>query len=127
VFRMHAGVPGRAASPGQALGGDMGFIFVDPDTYKKYRDQVIELSQSIQINYQEHLPPDARKPGLSDRQIAERLGIEERVVREIRCVAERDFYPLDEWENALRFKEETCRRYVREGLSSITKKYLKKY
>ena len=104
----------------------MGFYFVDPETYKKYRDDVIAMSQSIQINYQEHLPPEKRKPGLSDRQIAEKLGLEERVVREIRCVAEREFYSIDEWEQALKFKEETCRNYAREGLSSVTKKYLDK-
>ena len=104
----------------------MGFYFVDPDTYRKYRDEVIRLSQSIQVNYQEHLPPEKRRPGLSDRQIAERLGIEERVVREIRCVAERDFYPIDEWEEAIRFKDEACRGYAREGLSAVTRKYLQK-
>ena len=29
------------------------------------------------------------------------MGLEERVVREIRVVAERDEYPIDEWEKAL--------------------------
>ena len=104
----------------------MGFYFVDPDTYHKYREEVVRLSQSIQVNYQEHLPREKRQPGLSDRQIAEQLGLEERVVREIRCVAERDFYPIDEWEEAIRFKDTACRGYAREGLSSVTKKYLKK-
>ena len=104
----------------------MGFYFVDPDTYKKYKDEVIALSQSIQVNYQEFLPKEQRKPGLSDKQIAERLGLDERVVREIRVVAERDYYPIDEWEEALRFKEERCRNYARAGMSSVTKKYLKK-
>ena len=56
----------------------MGFYFVDPEIYRKYKDQVLEMSQAIQINYPEHLPPEKRKPGFSDRQIAERLGIEER-------------------------------------------------
>ena len=49
--------------------------FIDPEIYKKYRDAVIALSQSIQINYPENLSPEKR-PGLSDEQIAAELGIE---------------------------------------------------
>ena len=104
----------------------MGFYFVDPETYKKYRDDVMQYSQSVQVNYQEFLPKEKRKPGLSDKQIAEKLGIEERVVREIRVVAERDKYTIDEWEKAIEFKDNACRNYVKSGLSSVTKKYIKK-
>ena len=102
----------------------MGFYFVDPETYRKYRDQVLELSHGIQVNFQEHLPADKRRPGLSDREIAERLGIEERVAREIRCVAERDKYPLDEFEAAIRFKDKACRDYASGGMSSVMGKYV---
>ena len=101
----------------------MGFYFVDPETYRKYKDQVIGMSQSIQINYQEHLPPEKRRPGFSDRQIAEQLGLEERTVREIRIVAEREYYTIDEWEKALIFKDETCRNFAREGLAGLTRKF----
>ncbi len=104
----------------------MGFYFVDPDVYEKYKEQVLGMSQAIQINYPEHLPPEKRKPGFSDRQIAERLGIEERVVREIRCVAEREYYPIEEWERALEFKDRACRGYAEGGVAYATKKYLKK-
>ena len=34
------------------------------------------------------------------------LEIAERTVREIRCVGEREYYSIDEWETALRFKDE---------------------
>ena len=102
----------------------MGFYFVDPKTYKKYKDEVMQYSQSVQINYQEFLPEEKRQPGLSDKQIAEKLGLEERVVREIRVVAERDTYSIDEWEKALEFKDKACRNYVKSGISSVTKKYL---
>ena len=71
--------------------------FIDPETYRRYRDQVIALSQSIQVNYPEHLPPEKRRPGLSDEQIAEKLGIDVFTAREVRCVAEREYYGLDEW------------------------------
>lgn len=102
----------------------MGFFFVDKETYKKHKDAVLELSQSIQVNYVEHLAPEKRKPGLSDAQIAETLGLDERTVREIRCVGEREYYPIDEWEKAVEFKEDRCRGYARQGLSHVTKKYV---
>ena len=82
------------------------------------------MSQSIQINTPEHLPPDKRQPGFSDRQIAEKIGIEERVVREIRCVAEREYYPVDEWERALEFKDRACKGYATSGVAYATKKYI---
>ncbi len=103
----------------------MGFYFVDPETYKKYKDEILELSHAVQINFQEHLPADKRRPGLSDKQIAEKLGIEENVVREIRCVAERDKYSLDEFEEAIRFKEKSCREYSVKGMSAVMEKYVK--
>jgi ribosome-binding protein aMBF1 (putative translation factor) len=99
-------------------------FFVDKETYKKHKDAVLELSQSIQVNYVEHLAPEKRKPGLSDAQIAEKLGLDERTVREIRCVGEREYYPIDEWEKAVEFKEDRCRGYARQGLSHVTKKYV---
>ena len=100
--------------------------YIDPEIYNQYRDAVIALSQSIQINYPENLPPAKRRPGLSDEQIAEELGIEVNVAREIRCVAEREYYTLDEWQKALIFKERACREYSERGLSSVTKKYIQK-
>ena len=104
----------------------MGFYFVDPETYNKYKDKILSLSHAVQVNFQEHLPADERHPALSDQQIAEKLGLEERVVREIRCVAERDKYSLDEFEEAIRFKQEACRDYARKGMSSVMKKYVDK-
>ena len=103
----------------------MSFYFVDPETYRKYKDQVLETSHSVQINCQEHLPVDKRQTPLSDGQIAEQLGIEERTVREIRCVAERDKYPIDEFEAAIRFKDKACREYGAKGMSSAMGKYVK--
>ena len=104
----------------------MAFFFVDPKTYKQYKDEVLDLSHAVQVNFQEHLPADKRHPGLSDRQIAEKLGLDENVVREIRCVGERDKYSLDEFEEAIRFKEKACRDYSVKGMSSVMQKYVKK-
>ena len=99
----------------------MSFFFVEPETYEKYKDEVLRLSDSFQIDIQEHLPPEKRKRGLSDKEIAERLGIDEPVVREIRVVAERDYYPLDEWQKAIEFKDKACRAFSRHGLSYVFK------
>ena len=99
----------------------MTFFFVDPETYKKHRDEVLRLSDSVQINFQEHLPPGERRRGLSDREIGERLGLDERTVREIRVVAERDTYDLAEWQKAIEFKDKACRAYARHGISYVFK------
>jgi ribosome-binding protein aMBF1 (putative translation factor) len=104
----------------------MAFFFVDPKTYNQYKDEVLDLSHAVQVNFQEQLPADKRQPGLSDRQIADKLGLDEYVVREIRCVAERDKYSLDEFEEAIRFKEKACRDYSVKGMSSVMQKYVKK-
>ena len=58
--------------------------------------------------------------------IAERLGLDRRTVTEIRCVAEREYYDIDEWQQAIEFKERACRGYARQGLSFVTKKYVKR-
>ncbi len=99
----------------------MGFFFIDPETYERHKDEVLRLSNSFQVNIHEHLPANERTRGLSDREIAEKLGLEERVVREIRVVAERDFYPLDEWEKAIDFKDKACRAFAKHGLSYVFK------
>ncbi len=100
--------------------------FVDPKVYEKYREAILEMSNSIQINLPEHLPPDKRKPCRSDKEIANALDLDEATVREIRCVAEREYYGLDEWQKALEFKEKACRGYARQGVSFVTKKYVKR-
>jgi hypothetical protein len=78
------------------------FFRLDPEVYARYRDEVIKLCNSFQTIGQR---------GLSDREIAEKLGLDERTVTEIRCVAERDCYPLDEWERAIDFKNKACREW----------------
>ena len=77
----------------------MGVFKLDPEIYKRYKDQVLKLCNSFQRIDQ---------PGISDKQIAETLGLDERTVTEIRCVAERDCYPLEEWETAIEFKRKAA-------------------
>ena len=75
---------------------------LDPEVYKLHKDDVLALSNSFQR---------IDRPGLSDKQIAERIGLDERTVTEIRCVAERDCYPLEEWQKAIEFKRKACREW----------------
>ncbi len=98
-----------------------GFYYVDPETYEAHKNDVLRLSNSVQINIQEHLPAGQRRRGLSDREIGEELGLDEHVVREIRVVAERDHYDLDEWQKAIDFKDKACRAFSEQGLSYVFK------
>src|SRR5262245_63725821 len=77
---------------------------LDPEIYKRYKDEVLKLCNSFQ---------KIDQPGLSDKQISERLGLDERTVTEIRCVAERDCYSLDEWEKAIEFKRRATLEWSR--------------
>ena len=85
----------------------MTFFRLDPDLYARHKDEVLRLSNSFQT---------IERRGLSDREIAERLGLDERTVTEIRVVAERDCYPLDEWEQAIEFKRKACRDWAAAAL-----------
>ena len=76
---------------------------LDPEVYRRYKDEVLKLSNSFQ---------KIDQPGLSRQEIATKLGLDQRAVTEIRCVAERDCYPLDEWEKAIEFKGKACRDWA---------------
>ena len=54
----------------------MGVFSLDPEVYRRYKDEVLALCTSFQT---------IDRPGLSDKQIAERLGLDECTVTEIRC------------------------------------------
>ncbi len=99
----------------------MSFFFVEPEIYEQHKDEILRLSDSIQVNYQEHLPVGERNRGLSDAEIAQRLDLDEAVVREIRVVAERDYYDIEEWQKAIEFKDKACRAFAKHGLSYVFK------
>ena len=83
-----------------------GFHVVDPDLYDRYRAEVVALTNSYQVDINEFLPNDGtRKRGLSDAEIADRLGLDIRDVTEIRVVAEHDEYPIEEYEASARSEE----------------------
>ena len=78
---------------------------VPPEVYEKYKDQVLRLC----LTYQEwEAPSDGsvvleRVNQLSDREAAERLGIDAETVRKVRCMADWDI-PIELWRNAAEFK-----------------------
>lgn len=105
MLRVCQEVPYRDETSSQKVidGGESMVQFATPELYKKFRDQVLEYSNAVQGD----------KPrGLSDTEIAEKLGLSEDDVREIRCIAEADL-PLDRWSEAEEFKEKACRRYFK--------------
>ena len=81
----------------------MGIFRLDPDVYRRYKDEVLALSNSFQR---------IDRRGLSDAEIAQKVGLDEHTVTEIRCVAERDCYSLDEWAKAIEFKDKACREWA---------------
>lgn len=95
------------------------FHVVDPAVYRRHRDAVVALTNSVQVDIHEFLPDGVRRRGLSDAEIAERLGLDVRDVREIRVIAERDAYPLEEFGVASTFKEKACREFAEKGRSHV--------
>jgi hypothetical protein len=78
---------------------------VPVDLYSKYKDDLLRLS----LSYQKWVAPEdggvvlERVDQLSDREIAEKLRLDEDTVRKIRCMAEWDI-PIEVWRNAAEFK-----------------------
>ena len=96
-----------------------GFHVVDPDLYDRYRDEIVRLSTSHQIDVNEFLPDGVRRRGLSDEEIAGRLGLDIRDVTEIRVIAEHDEYGIEEYEASARFKDAAAESYRAGGVKNL--------
>jgi len=96
-----------------------GFHVVDPELYERYRAEIVQLSNSHQRNRNEFLDADVRERGLSDAEIAERLGLDVRDVTEIRVIAEHDEYPIEEYEASARFKDAAAASYSSGGVKNL--------
>jgi len=96
-----------------------GFHVVDPDLYDRHRAAIVRLSTSHQVDVHEFLPEGVRKRGLSDAEIAERLGLDIRDVTEIRVVAEHDEYGIEEYEASARFKDAAAASYQEGGVKNL--------
>jgi hypothetical protein len=73
--------------------------------YTKYKDVILKLS----LSYQKWVTPEEggvmlkRVDQLTDKEIAQRLNLDEDIVMKIRCMAEWDI-PMEVWRNAAEFK-----------------------
>lgn len=74
---------------------------LSPELYERYKTQVWEWTNRLQ-----RLVPGERHRGLTDREIAQRLGLSVHEVIEIRAIAERDLIPLEAYLEAEDTKEE---------------------
>ena len=82
---------------------------VDPDLYLRHKDFIMERGLGRRQRYAD----GAYQRELTDAELAEILGIAERDVTEIRCIAEIDELPANAWEEAQRIKDERRRAYLR--------------
>ena len=89
------------------------YQYVSPEFYHRYKHQVLEMSPAIQ--YYDGTTMCREKSCLSDREIAERLGLSEEQVTEIRCIAEIDLLPADIWIKSANWKRERMRRALGKG------------
>jgi DNA-directed RNA polymerase sigma subunit (sigma70/sigma32) len=79
--------------------------FVNKDLYNRYKDEVWKLT-----NAKQRYEPGKAQRGLSDKEIAERLKLTIEEVTEIRCIAENEMIPLENYLEAEEVKEKRYRR-----------------
>ena len=82
--------------------------YISPELYHKYKQQVLEMSPAIQ--YYEGTTLKRESSCLTDREIADKLGLDVDEVTEIRCIAEIDLLPADAWLKAHDWKREKVRQ-----------------
>ena len=79
--------------------------FVPSDLYDRYKDEVWKLT-----NAQQRYEPGKAHRGLSDEEIAERLGLKAEQVTEIRCIVENEMISLEKYLDAEGTKEQRYKR-----------------
>jgi DNA-directed RNA polymerase specialized sigma subunit len=82
--------------------------YVSPELYEKYKQRVLEMSLAIQ-NYVGTIQV-RETSSLTDREIADRLGLGVADVTEIRCMAEIDLLPADTWLKSANWKQAKTQR-----------------
>jgi len=81
---------------------------VSPELYRKHKDAILQLSLAIQNYDGKNYTPQP----LTDEEIAKKLGITVKEVREIRCIAEVDVFPSNIWMEADIFKNERAKKFL---------------
>lgn len=79
--------------------------FVSPSLYDRYKDQVWRLT-----NARQRFEPQMENRGLTDQEIASRLGLTVAQVTEIRCMAENEIISLEGYLDADDTKEKRYKR-----------------
>ena len=79
--------------------------FVSMDLYNRHKEEVWKLT-----NAKQRFEPGKALRGLTDKEIASRLGLTVEQVIEIRCIAENDHISLEAHLDADDTKEKRCRR-----------------
>jgi len=85
--------------------------YVAPEIYNKYKNLILEMSPAIQ--YYDGLVAQRETSCLSDREIADRLGIDVEDVTEIRCIAEVESLPADAWLKSANWKRDKVRNFFK--------------
>lgn len=78
---------------------------VSPELYQRYGQQVWEWTNRVQ-----RFVPGEQNRGLTDQEIASRLGLTVHEVIEIRAIAEHDRIPLEAYLEAEEIKESRFKR-----------------
>jgi len=79
--------------------------FVSMDLYKRHKEDVWKLR-----NAKQRLEPGKAHRGLTDQEIASRLGLTVEEVIEIRCIAENEKIPVEAYTDAEYTKEKRFSR-----------------
>ncbi|MFC1872609.1 hypothetical protein ACFLYV_02690 [Chloroflexota bacterium] len=82
--------------------------YVAPALYEENKQKVLEMSLAVQA--WESGQAVRGSSGLSDREIAEKLGLEPADVTEIRCIAEIDLLPQTTWMRSAEWKQNKAGR-----------------
>jgi DNA-directed RNA polymerase specialized sigma subunit len=83
---------------------------VSPEVYRRHGRQVWECTNRVQ-----RFVPGEPNRGLTDKEIASRLGLSLQEVIEIRSIAEHDFIPLEAYLEAEKTKESRFKRIPKKG------------
>ena len=79
--------------------------FINPDLYNRYKDEVWKLT-----NARQRYEPGKAQRGLTDREIAEQLGLKVEEVTEILSIAEKENISLEKYLEADDTKEQRYKR-----------------
>ena len=85
--------------------------YIARELYNKYKQQVLDMSLAVQ--YYIGLEQQRESSCLSDREIAERLGLSAAEVTEIRTIAQNDLLPASTWMESHEEKKRKCERFFR--------------